>query len=264
LISAPSGQYGSFNNIVAWVEYEDNKLATMHNLDNTLNLWDTITGECLKTIAMPSCQNSYISLTPLLIKQSDGRLISLTADKTIRVWNTNTGKCEKSVVWEQLVGSYPTNPPHLCYYSPHKILSYAHGMGSNIQIFDLRQWKAERGVVLESESPGYPLTFLKDGRIATTDQTLNNIKLWDVKKIRHIETLVGHTGRVSTGLQLADNVLATASDDKSIKIWDLQSGQCIQTLFRHAGPVGSLIRLKDGRLASATRNEGTIIIWDNK
>jgi WD40 repeat protein len=268
LIPAPSGRYKSSNNIVAWVEYEDNKLATMH-IDTTLNLWDTITGECLKTIAMPSCQNSCISLTPLLIKQSDGRLVSLTADRTIRVWNTNTGNCEKSVVWQQLVGgSYPINPTQLYYCSPHKILSYAYGMGSNVQIFDLKQWKAETGVPLETECAGYPLTFLKDGKIASTGggsyQMLNNIKLWDIKKVRHNQMLTGHSERVSTGLQLADNVLATASDDKSIKIWDLQSGQCIQTLCRHAGPVGSLTRLKDGRLASATRNEGTIIIWDNK
>lgn len=79
----------------------------------------------------------------------------------------------------------------------------------------------------------------------------------------HISTLKGHTGLVTSMIELDANRIASCSVDKTIKIWDIRSASCLATLEGHADTITALCQLADGSLASGC-NDGTIKIWDLK
>ena len=56
--------------------------------DQTIKLWDTRTGECIRTL------KDHIGFVRSLVFAPDGKfLFSGSADRSIRQWNINTGQC---------------------------------------------------------------------------------------------------------------------------------------------------------------------------
>ena len=55
-------------------------------------------------------------------------------------------------------------------------------------------------------------------------------------KLGSVGSLVGHSGGINS-VHIANNLVLTASSDKSIKIWDLATSKCLQTLSMHTSEV---------------------------
>ena len=74
-------------------------------------------------------------------------------------------------------------------------------------------------------------------------------------------TLVGHSDSVWSLQLVANNKLASGSEDKSIKIWNVETGVCIRTLTGHRETIYSLHLLSNNRLASETCDKA-IKLWN--
>ena len=81
------------------------------------------------------------------------------------------------------------------------------------------------------------------------------------KEILSTNVLNAHSESIFALAPLADNKIASGSNDKLIKIWDMHRMICIKVLEGHLGSVLSLRHLKDSRLASGSGDK-TIKIWN--
>jgi WD40 repeat protein len=75
------------------------------------------------------------------------------------------------------------------------------------------------------------------------------------------KTFKGHMSLVLCALELADNNLASGSEDYSIKIWDIVSGRCLRTLIGHTGEIWCIRQLSSKKLVTGSWDE-TLKVWD--
>ena len=60
--------------------------------DQTVRIWDAVTGECEQTLQGHSSAVSSASFSP------DGtKVVSGSSDKTVRIWDAVTAECEHSL-----------------------------------------------------------------------------------------------------------------------------------------------------------------------
>lgn len=76
-------------------------------------------------------------------------------------------------------------------------------------------------------------------------------------------TLYGHTGSV-LGVDICghEQVLMTASSDRSLRTWDLNTGRRLDTLYGHEGWVHAVTFGQDGAIAVSGSGDKTVKIWD--
>ena len=173
------------------------------NCKDTINLWNTTTGELCKTLT------GHTACVRMLVLLQDGRtLASSSDDKTINLWNTTTGELCKTLaghtgyVWALAV--LPDG--RLASGSADKTIKM-----SNTTTGDVCTTLIGHGGWIQS------LVVLKDGMLASSDDT--TIKLWNMTTGIMFKTLRGHTDDIETLAVLEDGTLVSGSDDRTIRQW---------------------------------------------
>jgi WD40 repeat protein len=78
-----------------------------------------------------------------------------------------------------------------------------------------------------------------------------------------LQTLKGHSGRVSSVAFSPDSKLAmSGSDDKTIRLWETMTGAAVQTLEGHSSRVSSVAFSPDGKLVVLGSNDKNVRLWD--
>lgn len=86
------------------------------------------------------------------------------------------------------------------------------------------------------------------------------LRIWDSQITSHLGDMVGHTGDVTSIIQVSQRVIASAGNDKKILIWDID-GILLKTLHGHTEYVDTLARIDANTIASGSRDD-TIRIWN--
>lgn len=75
------------------------------------------------------------------------------------------------------------------------------------------------------------------------------------------DTMGRHLGPISSlAISISDDVLYSASLDKTVKVWRFPDFKCIETIAAHSGPINAIIATEDGELYTAS-DDATVRVW---
>jgi len=227
------------------------------NTGNTLQLWDTDTGE-----ARGAPLQGHTSAVASVAFSPDGRVLaSVSFDKTLRAWDAATGQ----PIGSPLLGH--TDAVESVAFSPDGRLLASAGLDKALRMWDATTWQP-LGVVLHGhKGPVLTMAFSPDGKILATGGFDGTVHLWDTATWQHSGApLQGHLTAVTCLAFSADGkTLASGSTDRDVRLWDVTNGLPRGApLEGHTDQVLGLAFSPDGKALASASDDGTVRRWDTE
>lgn len=254
--------------------------------DNTLKVWCSQSGRCLRTLfghtggvwsSQLSPENIVVSgstdrtlriwdamsgkclhtlfghtSTVRCMALYNGQVVSGSRDATLRVWNIHTGRCE-----HVLVGHLAA--VRCVQFNGVNVVSGAYDF--QVKIWDMVNETCMH--TLEGHTNRvYSLQY--DGKHIVSGSLDTSIRVWNAETGELKHTLVGHQS-LTSGMQLRNNILVSGNADSTVKVWDISTGRCLQTLSgknKHQSAVTCL--LFNSKFVVTSSDDGTVKLWDLK
>jgi len=224
----------------------DNKLALTASADSTVKIWNTTTGDILKTIKTIT-QNWTAKFSP-----DDKSFVVGSWDSIIRFFDTNTGKLIKQF------NGHRRGVNSVEFSADGKYILTG-SFGFTTKIFDVnsgevfREFKGSGDCKAAVYSPD-------DKYVAITSE--NDLQLWEIKNGKLVYELKGHSSQV-TNASFSHNgrYLISSSWDGSRIIWDISKGlQCLQHFFFDNDP-NKWVHLHPSGLFDASPEAMDLMYW---
>jgi hypothetical protein len=182
--------------------------------DNTIKLWCSKSGKCLKTL------NEHYDSVNTICSLSGNRLASGSDDKTVKIWNLEKYKCDETLD--------DCDSP-IC--SLIQINDYLLGGLENgdIIIWDLE--KFEYVTTLNEHTNRVNCLFILPNNQFASASSDHTIKIWSLENLKEpLLSLNEHTDGINALKMTKDGCLISISKDRTIKIWDKNVFNCIKSL----------------------------------
>jgi len=236
--------------IVASVAFSpDGKTFASGSYDNTIILWDSVTGKQLQQL---KGHDSYVASVAFSL---DGQTLASGGwDKTIILWDTATGK-----QLQQLKGH--TSYINSVAFSPDGKALASGSLDKTIILWDTATGKQINQLTYTSGVNS--VAFSPDGKTLASGGDDKTIILWDTTTGKPLNQLKGHTDYVrSVAFSPDGKTLVSGGDDNTIIVWDAASGKQLNQLKWHAQGVQSVAFSPDGKTLASGSNDGSIILWN--
>lgn len=229
----------------------DGQTIASGGLDDSIKVWDRLTGELLRTLTGHNKPINCLSISP------NGQiLVSGSDDDTVRLWQLADGKLLRSLTGHTR--------------DVNSVVISADGQlfASGSEDRTVRLWNLATGEMLRSFSglAGMvrSVALSPNGQFLVSGGLDNQIKLWSLKTNDPVRTLPnGHFNSVNAVLVAPDGkTLVSGSKDKTIKVWDLTTGAVIRTLTGHMDSVNAIAMSGDGKLLISGSSDTTIRLWN--
>jgi len=170
---------------------------------------------------------------------SKNKFLSASSDFTIKLWDLYQKNSLKSFNVECSVFSIES------LFSYNNSLIAFGGYNRLLTIFDLN--KFEKVFSLLTDNNNYPsrLLHLEKIKLKNFILTVNykDIKLWNLDTQKQERSFSEHTSWVYDLEYLQDELIASASNDKTIRIWNINSEMSIRVISLHIQSVNRIIGL---------------------
>ncbi|OQE12757.1 hypothetical protein PENFLA_c063G02943 [Penicillium flavigenum] len=228
----------------------DSRLLVSGSDDNTLRLWDTVTGRLQQTLEGHSHFVQSVGFSP------DGRLlVSGSYDSTVRLWDTVTGRLQQTLEGHShFVQSVA--------FSPNGRVLASGSDDNTIRLWDTVTGSLQRTLKGHSKSVR-SVAFTPNGRLLVSGSDDMTVRLWDTSTGSLQQTIEGHSSSIrSVSLSPDGQLLVSGSDDRTVRLWDIATGSLQQTIEGHSDSVRSVGCSPDGRLLVSGSDDRTVRLWD--
>lgn len=254
----------------------DGRHALSASADRTLRLWDTATGQCLRTFERHRDWATAACLTP------DGRhALSASADGTLKLWEPASGRCLRTY------SGHASIVTSACLSADGRY-ALSGSADRTVRLWELATGRCLR--VLEGHTgPVFTVALSLDGRHALSGSaqfltqgrdekifTSGQLKMWDLAAGRCLPTFEWHTEAVTavclspdgrqvlTGGGQAVIQYATGRFLQSgqLQLWEAATGRPLCTFPGHADVVTVACLTLDGRYVLSGSADRTLRLWE--
>ncbi len=278
--------------VVSWSP--DGKWLVSGGMDNTLRIWDPVTGKALGDAIKGHRQCiTSIAWEPIHINSECTRFASASKDGTVRIWDAvrrmtlftlgshigpvmcvkwgaegliYTASRDKTIkVWDGKDGKLIRTLTGHAHWVNHLALNTDHLTRTGC--FDERRdTLGDRRDASRYAMERYQ-KFKDNGgkeRLVSCSDDFTMF-LWDFDSKKPVARMTGHQQAV-THVSFSPNgqYIASAGFDKHVKLWDGHSGKFITTLRAHVSPVYQVCFSADSRLLISASKDSTCKLWDLK
>jgi len=227
----------------------DGRKVISGSADASLRLWDSSTGECLRTVQCGGLGAYTLALAP------DGSHVAAGCkDGVIREFSIADGKLLREFKghrgYIRSLAHTPDGQRLLSSADDGRLMVWEPGNDQPVSVM-----KEHRGGVLS-------IAVSADGKFVLSGGRDGTVRLWDLQKAALARTCEGHRGWVQAVCFAGDNdhALSSGRDGRILK-WNLQTGE-VEAEMVHGGWVRALVCTPDGKTACAGGEDNLITCWD--
>jgi WD40 repeat protein/basic membrane lipoprotein Med (substrate-binding protein (PBP1-ABC) superfamily)/DNA-binding SARP family transcriptional activator len=193
----------------------DGKILATASLDGTVKLWNTRSGDLLRTLLVDQNGAYDLAFSP------DGRWLAAVGSVRLKVWETST--------WEETIsltaGAGLAQLTTLDFSPDSKRIAVGWSTGVVVigeigpeEFIEITEIPGHMGMLLD-------LSFSPDGRHLATAGGDGITRVWDVESGEEVFSLHGHHLEVMGVAYSPDGkLIATASPDSTLRLWDATTG----------------------------------------
>ncbi len=215
-------------------------------------VWDASSGKKLSDF--PPTNDEWISSVAF---SPDGkRLIggTNTRGQALHVWDITANKD---------LGTLPTETDtvYAVAFSRDRRLFAFGGGNSAVSVRDPNTWK-ELFLLRGQIRPITALAVSSNGRqMATADQELPDIRLWDLENSTGFRVLTGPSSGVTALAFSPDAKVLASGNDKTVTLWDPTTGGALHQLSGHTATIRCLAFSEDGQYLVSGGDDNTVKLW---
>ena len=232
----------------------DGQFALAGGDNNTVKLWEVVTGREIQTFTDLDGQPISVALSP------DGdRLVSETSGGLVQLWDVDSGDHVRTFedASEAVLGAT---------FSPSGEYVLSGGNASS----NLHLWDAQSGDLVrrfaENDEAIFSVAFSPEGQYVLSGSGQSGaLKLWETDTGELVRTFDegdwDSTYVFSVAFSPDGQYALSGSDDMTARLWDVESGDLLRTFEGHSGLVIAVAFSPDGQYVLSGSSDMTVQLW---
>lgn len=242
---------------IAWTPAwsPDGSLVACGYGDSTIRLWDTNSGEIIRTLSGHSAKVNNVSWSP------DGQLIASSSDdNTVKIWNART----KTLV--QTLAGHRSGINTITWHPSGRILASG-SLDGTVRVWDTDDHKTLR-VLSGHDEMVITVTWSPDGKVLASSSGDATIRFWDAFSGVQTNVLEGHMAPVSCIAYSSDGRLLASKSifpDSTVRIWRVATWDVVASLHEPSDTMwfaGIAFHPHKMLLATLADHDTSVRIWE--